>query len=145
MDPQKVRKQDGKARKSNSVELIHLELLSDHYCFQTLQGSSLTDHGMMACFYLLPKIMDWPTFVGRWDENGDTVDIDPVKDMVGADEWQKVRNDEPGYQWHQGKVIDKTNRIIALDFTFRRMPIFKGRIKVGVLRELALEDSVQID
>jgi hypothetical protein len=144
MDPQKVAMKDGKARRSNSVELTHLELLSDRYCFQTLQESPVTDHGMLVFFYLLPKVMDWPTFVGRWDENADTVDIDPLREMVSSEEWQKVRNDEPGYQWHQGKVVDRVNRLISFDFTFRGMPIFKGLIKVGILRELALNDSIQV-
>lgn len=144
MDPQEVAKKDGKARSSNSVELVHLELLSNHYCFQALPGATRTDHGMLALFYLLPKVQDWPTFIGRWDENADTVDIDALKEMVSPEEWQKVRNDEPGYQWHQGRVVDKTNRLLSFDFTFRRMPIFKGLIKVGVVRVLALEDSVQV-
>ncbi len=142
MDREKTKELANEAR----VDLVRLRHQSDAYELIVL-NARITDTGLLKAFQITPRdrAAPLPSFIARWDEKENTVDLDPIE-MSGT-EARRFRAGAPGYSGHH------TNRLASCDgrvFSVAiRTPnlglVFDGDVAVGLTREVGLHETVRVE
>lgn len=142
LDPDKVRKKDGKARKPIKVDVSGGYSLNSDYRLQLCSGRPIGNTGLLVIFEIIPKFPTLPRFIGRWDEKADVLDVDIQK--VSKAEGSKFKRGRGGYSGHHPAIISKTDREFHVNVQYCSNIVFDGVISFGLHRELELSDTEQI-
>ncbi len=77
MDPSRVAKRDGKAFEVIALERDTLAFIHPEYKLHQLpKGKRISPTGLLAIFELRPRTSGRPSFIARWDQKQQRLDID---------------------------------------------------------------------
>ena len=136
MDPDKFKNKKSKVAGTTRADILKKEYLDKNYRIKLLPNTPAGESGLVKAAELTPDTPRLPMFIFRWDENGNTLDIDMYKNgKICRDfEWIYGAN---GYKGHHAVKLDGDERLFEIDISTPRRKIFKGVLNVGLLiREL---------
>ncbi len=132
MEPEEFRNREKKVGGSVSAEISCVEFESPDYSYTLYPSEAATKTGLVKFAELVPKTPDLPTFILRWDERNETLDVD----LYANGEITNQLWDEPEYKGHHPQKEEGKPRQFRLDIGIPGKQIFKGTIKVGLRLEL---------
>lgn len=137
MDPKKFQEKTKKVAGTTKVDIISRDFLDPDYEVEVLSNQSSTPTGLLEIARLKPKKSNLPTFIFRWDENGDQLDVDIIyKNRKDKKLWKEL-----GYKGHHTRKISGKGKVFEADIKSPVKNIFKGRIDVGLFIQIAIKDS----
>lgn len=131
MDKRKVKK-DGSAFAVKDLEAIEIYKDPD-YRIELYHNNKVTDTMHLIIGKLIPSETSLPHFIFRWDEQQDQFDVDI--ENVDNETKKKFKAGKDGYSGHHPRrFVDKV-RCMEVDISLPNKKIFKGTIKVPVIKE----------
>ncbi len=141
MDKRKVKK-DGRAFAAKELALI--EIYKDpNYRIELYHNNKATDTMHLIIGKLISNDPSLPYFIFRWDENQDQFDVDI--ENVDNETKKKFKAGKDGYSGHHPRRSVYNGRHMEVDISLPNKKIFKGTIKVPVVREEVLNIYLTID
>jgi hypothetical protein len=140
---EQIRKQSGRVSRVSNLEVnsthVHLE-----YRLEPCNGI-LTETGKLEVLKLLPKSGVGPSFIARWDQKPEHLDID----MHGASNRaiSKFRNNKDGYFGHHtSRTTDPDKRIFEVKIETPAGVIFDGAVSFSITYEMTcVEKTIVTD
>ena len=144
MDPNKVKKKDGKVFEVNKVQIVGPFFVNSDYDLKLFPNNRIERTGYLPIASLKPNSEGLPIFTLRWDQKGDTVDVD-IDNNVDSDTIQKFKNGKDGCSGHHStkEKIGK-GRVFKFNIKFFGKEIFKGNLIVPVTTELEGSGGVKV-
>jgi hypothetical protein len=106
---------------------VTCEFLSGDYSEPTCsKPAKAGETGLLEILRIEPKQTGLPTFVGRWDQRANSIDIDLLGDPSEA---RMFAMQKPGFRGHKTRTTSERPRVRALDIeTPRTGPVFRGKV-----------------
>jgi hypothetical protein len=106
-----------------------ITFMHPEYCVNTGKRQ-MTKTGFMVVFELKTENKTLPTFLGRWDEKEQLLDID----ILGVDKksTSDFRAEKNGYSGHHPKHISESPRLFQIEINIPECEIMKGNITFNV-------------
>lgn len=140
MDPNKFLVREKKIAGTTEVKVIKIDYLDCDYEIKEFPNNPATNTGFVKIVQLFPKNLYLPTFIFRWDEKEEELDVDIYEN-------RKINNKLwtlNGYRGHHTKSIDGEGRVFETNISIPGKEIFKGRINLGLSIKQLLRDSIKI-
>jgi|GEM_PF-3074736 len=134
MDPNKVAKQDGKARSAFNVSERHTFIRPAYEI--VLDGQQIRPTGLLVIARLRPKnatITTLPEFVLRWDEKDNHLDVDPVD--ASKAEVSKFKKGTSSYYGHHAEKSQSGSRVFEANIGWHGYRIYQGEIRFNLARK----------
>lgn len=142
MDKDKFESLPSKVGRGYNVEL-ETEFIDPHYEAAPSVREETTPSGWLVIFTVRSGDTSLPNFVGRWDDGGRTLDIDPdPPDMLPRELWKAERG---GYQGHHATLVGTDARVYAIDIRIPSCVIFKGRVRFNLSFSESVIDTVKLE
>ena len=144
MDPNKVKKKDGKVFEVNKVQTVGSYFVNSDYELKLFSNNRIERTGYLPIASLKPNSEGLPIFTLRWDQKGNTVDVD-IDNNVDSDTIQKFKNGKNGCSGHHS-IKEKIGKdwVLKFNIKFFGKKIFKGNLKVPVTTELEGSGGVKV-
>ena len=145
MDPKRLQELTIKVDKASKVSLS-IQYRAPNYRIDPSQESNISETGRLVLFRLEPLVSNLPTFVARWDQNKQTVDVDLIGDSI---QQLLLKFGLAGYQGHHPTRVEEG--AFKIDIRVSRTRICEGVLtfianwSVSVADKLDLSDSVSQD
>lgn len=112
----------------NQIFNIRPEIFSidAEYDFICSDISHVSDTGFLTIFKIVSTNTNLPSFVGRWDQNYSTLDIDLVDN--GNNFSKLFKSEKSGYAGHHPKRISATAHLYKLEIAIPDKKILSGQI-----------------
>jgi len=141
MDKRKVKK-DG--RVFTVKDLTVKEVYKDPaYRIELYHNNKATDTMHLVIGKLVSDDQSLPCFIFRWDEQQDQFDVDI--ENVDNETKKKFKAEKDGYSGHHPRRSVRNGRHMEVDISLPKKKIFKGTIKVPVVREEVLDLHLTIN
>jgi hypothetical protein len=140
MDKRKVKK-DGSAFAVKHLEAIEIYKDPD-YRIELYCNNKATDTMHLIIGKLISDDPSLPYFIFRWDENQDQFDVDIGN--VDNETKKKFKAGKDGYSGHHPIRSVHSGRCMEVDISLPNKKVFKGTIKVPVIREEVLNIHLTI-
>ena len=140
MNPEEVKK-DGRAFGTNQISVIS-EYINPDFKLIILSINRITRTGLLVVAKLLSCDEKQPSFIFRWDNRADALDIDITK--VDSPERRLFLDERPGYKGHHSVKASGSDRSFHCDIAIGDTVYFKGLIGLTLSRELELLDSITV-
>ena len=141
MDKRKVKK-DGRAFAVKDLTLIEIYKAPD-YQIELYHHNKATDTMHLIIGKLISDDPSLPYFIFRWDEKQDQFDVDI--ENVDNETKEKFKAGKDGYGGHNPIRSVYNGRCLEVDISLPNKKIFKGTIKVPVIREEVLNINLTIN
>ncbi len=126
MNPEKFKKLSRKPKLVPEVYICEVSYLSSKYKINVFPGNKVTQTALLVVGELAPHDSSNIVFKLRWDENGNSIDVDSCKNG------KKIKTKVDG---HHPKLIEKDPRIFLFDIRKSGEKIFKGKIGIRIVTE----------
>jgi hypothetical protein len=143
MDRNQVAKCDGKARSAPKISEQHTFIHADYEI--VIEHALIRHTGPLIIARLKPKdtrIGTLPTFVFRWDERDNHLDVDPVN--VSEAETSQFKDGTGGYCGHHTVKFSSNLRTFAADIGWRAERIYQGQITFNLARNVKCDVAVGV-
>lgn len=125
---------------TTGVEPISIVHKDDDYDLELCPNSKASETGHIVIAKLSPRDEKMPSFVFRWDHPNGVMDID----IFLAGKSCKYLWKQSGYKGHWTRLTDDEKREYSVLIEIPKRKIFEGIIRVGLLTELNLHDTVSV-
>jgi hypothetical protein len=97
-----------------------------------IHPGGLSETGLLSIFEISPKDEEsmFPTFVARWDQNKETLDID-LKN-TSPDELELFKSEKVGYSGHHPIRLNTPSRTFKVDIRTPSHHIFTGNVSFNI-------------
>ncbi|MBL8029774.1 MAG: hypothetical protein JNN11_00825 [Candidatus Doudnabacteria bacterium] len=120
---------------------VKCEYIHPQYLFEYKNNNEIFRNGLLSIFYLKPKVNNLYSFIGRWDNNKQVLDID-ILEANGRD---LFKSEKDGYKGHHPKRLDKDKRTYEIEICYPVVGlIYKGLISFNVNFGKQLNESFNI-
>ena len=141
MDSQKRAALEVKIDEAHHIDLT-TESIDPMFVAEVYESNPTTTTGLTALFRVLSKEKSLPSFVIRWDDRDQTVDVDPERfDAIPKSLWKEERN---GYSGHHAKKVSASPRVNQVELHIPGRLIFKGLLRFNIGIGVQLHDSVAL-
>ncbi|PIZ66273.1 hypothetical protein COU87_01110 [Candidatus Roizmanbacteria bacterium CG10_big_fil_rev_8_21_14_0_10_39_12] len=138
MDKKQFSNKQIKVGGTTGVEPVSIEYKDKDYILKTYSENKASVTGHVVIAELFSNNDKLPKFIFRWDHGAGVVDVDIfIEGKDRKDLWT-----QKGYQGHWTKLTDDKNREYLVSIEIPERKIFKGIVRVGLLTELNLSDSI---
>jgi hypothetical protein len=125
---------------TTGVEPISIVYKNDNYDLELYSNSKASETGHVVIAKLFSKDEKLPSFIFRWDHGSEVVDID----IFLAGKSRKDLWEQSGYGGHWTKLTNDEKQEYSFLIKIPECKIFEGTIRVGLLTELNLHDTINV-
>ena len=138
MDPVKFKDKNPKVSGTTEVAIFKIKYKDPNYKIKLLPYKFATGTALVKVAKLIPDVPKKPTFVFRWDEKANALDVDMYKEgkKCKSTAWTHQRN---GYKGHHTTRVYGYKRLFKAEINIPERKIFKGIINVGLFIEEAMK------
>jgi len=144
MHRDRVKKIDGRAKRTSAIEEVRCFAISPDYRLELYSCREIGDTGRLDIGTLVPipeADQSLPKFGIRWDERGGAIDVDAFN--CTEQERGLFRADAAGYSGHHTTPVEYRARIVEWRLIWRHECLYRGQIKCPVVR--VDQESVALD
>jgi hypothetical protein len=140
----RVKRIDGRVKRTSDVEEVRRFVISPDYRFELYSGREIGDTGRLDIGALVPILradQSLPRFGIRWDEGDSAIDVDAFN--CTDEERRLFLTNAPGYSGHHTTLLDHRDRIVEWKLVWKHECLYYGQIKCPVVR--VDQESVALD
>jgi hypothetical protein len=141
MNPNKVKKEDGKAFAAINIAQKRVAYIDPCYEIKSKGERTIEETGLLCVFALQPTVCGLPDFVGRWDERAHTLDID-IRNVSKKEE-RRFKHSIGGYSGHHTKGSGQAG-CFDVELSIPGRKICEMTIYFGLHRKLELFDTLSL-
>ena len=118
-------------------ENLYLDL---DYSLRIVPISAVTRTGLLAVLRLQPTVPGLPSFVVRWDDKQNTIDVDLEGNVIDREAFKLERN---GYKGHHPVTVSVEPRVFKIDIQLPRRKVYEARLTCNVGRSVSIAETLQ--
>jgi hypothetical protein len=115
--------------------------LDEDYALNKVPISIVTPTGLLAVVRLEPSVAGLPSFVIRWDDKQNTIDVDLEGNAGDRDAFRHERN---GYRGHHPVTISVEPRVFKVDIQLPKRKVYEALLTFNVGRSVTLAETLQL-
>jgi hypothetical protein len=119
-----------------------IEFIEEGYELITKNQSEITKTGLLTIFSLIPKNNGNPSFVGRWDQLQEVIDVDILN--VEEQHVRAFRSAKHGFRGHRPQRISQDPRTFLVDISLPSGAVFKGTFTLNIGWGVQMPETLQV-
>lgn len=136
METEKFSSEPRKALKIYNIVWLESPKLDTRYRLDGSLQSDTSPTGLLRAFKIMPTVAGWPSFIARWDEKADTLDID----ILDVDDHVKrlFKGGKGGYCGHHRDRILGEQRKFEVKVTLPNVVVCEGIVSFNLLKGVSV-------
>ena len=139
MEYSKFREKTAKAESAYNIGPQNLYLDLD-YSLKVVPISAVTPTGLLAVLRLEPTVPGLPSFVVRWDDKQNTIDVDLEGNATDREAFKLERN---GYKGHHPATVSIEPRVFKIDIQLPQRKVYEALLTCNVGRSVTIAETLQ--
>ncbi len=139
MEYNKFREKPVKAESAYNIVPQDLYLDPD-YSLRIESMSAVTLTGLLVVLRLQPTVPGLPSFVVRWDDKQNTIDVDLEGNVTDREAFKLERN---GYKGHHPATVSVEPRIFKIDIQLPQRKVYEALLTCNVGRSVTIAETLQ--